>query len=215
MRVRATIVVLTLGLIGAGMATVQAAPTTRSVVVGTDPAGDWGSNHDPFIGPLGGPLGQDLLEASIAVTQPRKVDFVLTLDGLPDQDTSDANRYGWRFIVGRTNYLLTNFDTECATETVPPARCQGSFADEPIFEIYTLEPRELVGSVLAQLDRTAGTITISIPAKFIGAKKGSVIAPYSKNDSAPIMASPPVWGSIANNPIPYDLMEVTENFVMP
>jgi hypothetical protein len=212
MRVRAAIATVTFGLVVSAMPVQAARPT--SAVVATDPAGDWGSNHDPYIGPLGELVGQDLLEASIAVTEPGKVDFILKLAGLPGDQTFDSTRYGWRFRVGSKPYLLTNFNVECVTDG-RPADCEDTAGSGPLFEIYTLQPHKLVGMVLAQLDRTVNTITISVPADFINAGKGSIIAPYPKADPDPIMAGLPVWGSVANQPIPYDLMKYSIKFTVP
>ncbi len=212
MRVRVAIATGILGLVFAAMPVQAARPA--SAVVGTDPAGDWGSNHDPFIGPLGGPVGQDLLEASIAVTEPGKVDFVLKLAGLPADQMFDTTRYGWRFSVDRSAYLLTNFNVECVTDA-RPEDCEDTAGSGPLFEIYTLKPHGFVGMVLAELDRTANTITVSVPGHLIDTKEGSVIAPYPKSDPDPIMAGALFWGSIANQPIPYDLMEYSTRFTLP
>jgi hypothetical protein len=213
MRARVAIATATLGLI-----VVWAIPghagRPASAVVATDPAGDWGSNHDPFIGPLGGPVGQDLLEASLAVTEPGKVDFVLKLAGLPGDQMFDSTRYGWRFSVDRTPFLLTNFNVECVTDA-RPNDCEDAAGSGPLFEIYTLKPHGFVGMVQADLDRTANTITISVPTDFIEARKGSIIAPYPKTDPDPIMAGLPIWGSVANQPIPYDLMKYSNRFILP
>ncbi len=47
------------------------------VVVGTDPADDWGSNTDPGVAPIGNALGMELVEASIAMADAKTINFVI------------------------------------------------------------------------------------------------------------------------------------------
>ena len=53
------------------------------VVVGTDPADDWGSNVDGTIAPAGDALGQELVEAQLGMADAKTVNFIIKVNSLP------------------------------------------------------------------------------------------------------------------------------------
>src|SRR3989337_2100767 len=54
------------------------------MVVGKDEAGDWGCNAGACdFAPLGAALGQDLVQASIGMADPKTINFIIGVDSLP------------------------------------------------------------------------------------------------------------------------------------
>src|SRR5258706_15739453 len=73
------------------------------VIVGTDPAGDWGVNAagDNSLAPIGDALGADLTSAAVDNPATGALRFVIGLNGLPATGgTPEAIRYVWAMRVG-------------------------------------------------------------------------------------------------------------------
>jgi hypothetical protein len=91
-----------------------AASAGETVVVGTDPAGDWGIEE---VGPVGTTVGQDLVEASVSRPDEATVEFVIGLEELPQVDPTLAGFYVWNFRLdgdARTLVSCGNFVGDCA-----------------------------------------------------------------------------------------------------
>lgn len=209
------------GLIPAGTATAKAAPKPQ--VVGTDPGDDWGTNAEPTLAPLGGPLGQELVEASIGMADAKTVNFVIKVAMLPPWGGwPEISRYNWDFTANGTAYQLTGGFTEYArgtcnplhTNYCPPPRDPGM---QPFFvrqgpctvgaECHVLD------IVHATFDAGSGTITIPVPLSLIKSKPGSKIGPAASTLGGGVYAAPAAVVSYAA--LPNDTLTVTKTFVVP
>lgn len=208
----------------AGPATVATAKAAKATVVGTDPDGDWGSNVDPGLAPLGDPLGQDLTGASIS-SDGKNVNFIMTLNSLPATGgVPEISRYTWDFHVNgeytEIDGKFTNYSRGVCDPTAgscPPPRDPGM---QPFFvrgncslvEGTNVQTCEEIGVVQGVFDTAAGTITVSVPMEMIGAKKGTKITPGTNIFGGSISAAPAAFLTSGN--FPYDTLAVTKTFVV-
>ena len=82
------------------------------VVVATDPADDWGANVDPNIAPAGAPLGMELVEAAIGLSEDKTaINFILKLGGSSGGGVPELVRWGWEFSVDGNAYQLNGGGT--------------------------------------------------------------------------------------------------------
>ena len=207
----------------AGSATAKAAP--KPTVVGTDPGDDWGTNADGTLTPLGGPLGQELLEASIGMADAKTINFVITVSMLPPQGGwPEFSRYNWDFTVNGTAYQLTGSFTEYLrgicnplhTNYCPPPRDPGMqpfFVRQGPCTVGAEIDCHVLDIVHATFDASAGTITIPVPLALIKAKSGSKITPAASTMGGGVYAAPAAVVSHAS--LPSDNMIVTKTFVVP
>lgn len=208
-------------IIPAGTSTAKGAP--KPMVVATDPGDDWGTNADGTLTPLGGPLGQELLDASIGMADAKTINFIIKVSSLPPWGGwPEFSRYNWDFNVNGTAYQLTGGFTEYArgicnplhTNYCPPPRDPGQ---QPFFvrqgpctvgaECHVLD------IVHATFDASAGTITIPVPMALIKAKPGSKIGPAASSLGGGIYAALAAVVSYAS--LPNDTMIQTKTFVVP
>jgi len=203
-------------------ATVANAKAAKALTVGTDPAGDWGDAVDPNLGPVGDALGQDLTGASISFDG-KNVNFVIQLNSLPPTGgTPEFSRYTWDMNVNgkfvELDGKFTNYSRGVCDPTsgqCPPPRNPGM---APFFIRGNCAANEAnvticqeLGIVEAQFDAGAGTITIPVPAKLIGAKKGSKITPGTNIFGGSISAAPSAF--FTSSAMPLDTLTVTKTFV--
>lgn len=198
------------------------------VVVATDAADDWGSNVDPTIAPAGTQLGQELVEASIAMGDAKTVNFVIKLSGLPPTGgIPEGARYSWDFTVDNEAFSMSGNFTDYArgvcypahTNSCPPPKDPGM---QPFYVRQGpctvgaggLGECNLLATVKGIFDTATGTITIPIPVDVISAKPGSKIGPGTNSVfGATIYASPAAGTANAN--APHDTMVGTGTFVVP
>ena len=160
---------LMLGLLAPGAATAKKA--AGPIVVGTDDAADWGVNADPTITPLGAPLGQELVEASIGMADPKTINFIIKVAGLPPSGgLPEFSRYNWDFTVNGTPYQLTGAFTDYLrgvcnplhTNACPPPQDPGQ---QPFFlrsgPCTVTAECNLLATFQATFDAAESTITIS------------------------------------------------------
>lgn len=196
-------------------------------VVGTDVADDWGSTVDPTIAPAGTLLGQELIEASIAMADTKTVNFIIKLNGLPPSGgLPEISRYSWDFTVDGDAFAMSGGFTDylrgicypAHTDSCPPPKDPGM---QPFFirqgpcTIGTggLGECNLLGTVHATFDTATGTITVPVPLELISAKPGSKIGPGTNAVfGATIYSAPAAVTSNANGP--HDTMVVTGTFVV-
>jgi hypothetical protein len=198
------------------------------VVVATDAAGDWGSNVDATIAPLGAALGQDLVEATIAMADAKTVNFIIKVAGLPPTGgIPEGARYSWDFTVNGDAFGMSGNFTDYArgvcypahTDTCPPPKDPGQ---QPFFirqgpctiGADGLGECNLRATVQATFDVAEGTITIPVPLEAIDAKPGSEIGPGTNSVfGATIYASPAAVTANANGP--HDTMASMGFFTIP
>jgi hypothetical protein len=193
------------------------------VVVATDDTGDWGTNADPTISPLGGPMGQDLVEASITMADAQTINFILTVAELPPTGGwPEIGRYNWDITVDGDAFQMTGGFTEylrgiCnpnVTNSCPPPRDPGS---APFFirqgPCTVGSACEEVALVHATFDAATGTITIPVTLDVFGAKVGSKIGPGASTYGASIYAT--VQANISQAALPNDLMVVPTTYKVP
>jgi hypothetical protein len=195
------------------------------VVVGIDEAGDWGAAVDPNIGPAGDLLGQDLVEASIAMADKTTVNFVIKLASLPPTGgIPEVSRYTWDFHVDgefvELDGKFTNYSRGACDPTsgqCPPPRDPGM---QPFMVRGDCAPNEAnvticqeIGIVTAAFDAAAATITIPVPLELLGAKLGSKIQPGVNIFGGGISATPAVF--VTSSAMPLDTLTVTGTFVVP
>ena len=220
---RSCIAFLVCGLVAGPLtaATHAGGKTSKPVVVAKDPAGDWDAGGG-VEGPVGDALGQDLVEGLIGsdgktVTFVIKVNFLLPIGGTPE-----FTRYSWEMNVDDEAVQLdgkfTNYSRgicDPTAGTCPPPRDPGL---APFFVRTDCESGGGVtvcqekGIVEAAFDSAAGTISIPVPMKLLGAKPGSTIAPASFFFGG-ITAMPSAFASAAGGPS--DQMMPTKSYVIP
>lgn len=196
------------------------------VVVGTDPEGDWGSNADPTLGPIGEPLGQDLVEAVIDMADKETVNFVIKVTSLPAPGgMPELTRYTWNLSVDGELVELdgkyTNYSRGACDPTsgnCPPPRdpgaapflVRGNCASNGAAVVC-----EELGKVEAAFDPAKGTITIPVPLEMMSGKPGSLIAGATQADSgfSGVSAAPSAFYS--HSSVPYDTMTILTTYKVP
>lgn len=205
----------------AGSAT--AAKAKKPMTVGTDDAGDWGANVDQTISPIGDAMGQDLTKASISLDG-KNLNFIITVNSLPPiGGMPEFTRYTWDFNVnGKFTEIdgkFTNYSRGVCDPTsgqCPPPRDPGM---QPFFVRGNCTVNEAnitlcqeLGIVEGQFDAGAATITVPVPLKLIGAKKGSKITPATNIFGGSISATPSAF--FTSSAMPLDTLSVTKTFVV-
>ena len=200
------------------------------VVVGTDAADDWGSNVESALQPIGGALGLELVEATIAPVDAETVNFIIKVAGLPPTGgIPEIARYGWDFTVDGEAIAMSGAFTDYLRGICYPAHtntCPPNPPSDPGMQPFFIRSGpctvgagglgecNLLAVVNATFDAAAGTVTIPVPLEAIGAKPGSVIGP---GVNATFGAS--IYGAIATvtaSPAgPHDTMIVTSSFTVP
>ncbi|MDQ3939924.1 MAG: hypothetical protein M3238_01065 [Actinomycetota bacterium] len=228
MKAKALIAVVMAGLIaGALLAPMSAgAAPAKATTVGTDADGDWGENADPTLAPLGDALGQDLTAASIS-SDGKNVNFIITVNSLPPTGgMPEFTRYTWNFRVGKKDLEIdgkfTNYSRGICDPTAascPPPRDPGM---RPFFLRGECGPNDLVvttftackelAKLQGEFDAAAGTISVSVPFKALGVKRGSTISPGTNIFGGSISAAPSAF--VTSSAFPLDTMVVTKTFVV-
>ena len=112
----AAVAALVVGIVApAGVAQGKSQGKKKSgpVVVATDPGDDWGANVDPTIAPAGVPLGMEITEAAIGLSEDKKdINFIITLAGPSGGGIPELVRYGWEFSVDGNAFQLNGGRTE-------------------------------------------------------------------------------------------------------
>lgn len=200
------------------------------VVVGTDPAGDWGAAVDPTIGPAGDVLGQDLTEASIAMADKTTVNFIIKLNSLPPSGgIPEASRYTWDFNVDGKFVELDGKFTNYSRGACDPTSGQcdpttGGMPRDPGLQPFMVRGDCAVneanvtvcketGIVQATFDAAAGTITIPVSLELLGAKLGSKIQPGVNLFGGSVSATPAAF--VTSSAMPLDTLVVIGTFVVP
>lgn len=202
------------------------------VVVGTDPADDWGANIDATLAPAGDALGQELVEAQMSMADAKTVNFIIKVNSLPPTGgIPEFTRYGWDFSVDGEVMLISGAFTEfirtfCYPLHSEPA-CPPNVGDPqqsmtaPFFvrkgacTVGTggVADCRVVAVVASKFDTATGTITVPVPLEALGAKPGSVIAPAAGVLGGSIYASPAVV--VASGNFPHDTLTIVESFKVP
>ncbi|MBW3594520.1 MAG: hypothetical protein KY391_02990 [Actinobacteria bacterium] len=203
--------------------TATAKKAKKPLTVGTDAKGDWGHAVDPNLNPVGDALGQDLTGAAISFDG-KNVNFVIQLNSLPATGgVPEFSRYTWDMNVNgkfvELDGKFTNYSRGVCDPTsgqCPPPRNPGH---APFFIRGNCAANEAnvticqeLGIVEAQFDAGAGTITVPVPAKLIGAKKGSKITPGTNIFGGSISAAPSAY--FTSSAMPLDTLTVTKTFVV-
>jgi hypothetical protein len=197
------------------------------VKVATDDAADWGSNVDAAIAPVGGALGQELVEASISMADAKTINFVIKLNALPPTGgMPEFTRYTWDFTVdGETRELdgkFTNYTRGACDPTsgqCPPPRDPGlqpfllrGNCTQTATPATTLNLCEELAKIQAVFDAAAGTITIPVSVAALGAKPGSKIVGAIGTFSSTISAAPSAF--LTYGTFPMDGLITTKTFVV-
>jgi hypothetical protein len=200
------------------------------VVVGEDPAGDWGANVDPTIAPAADVLGQDLVSASIGLNKADKtIDFIIQVNALPPSGgMPEFTRYTWDFTVDASDTLeidgkFTNYTRGACDPTsgqCPPPRDPGMqpFLVRGNCHVEALVATNLtvceeLANVQAVFDAAAGTITVPVPMAAIKAKPGSKITGVPGTFGSTISAGPSAF--LTSSAMPLDGLMTTKTFVVP
>ena len=194
------------------------------LVVGEDAAGDWGTNVDPGVAPLGDALGMDLVSATLEMADAETVNFIIGLNSLPASGgIPETVRYTWNFSVDDEAFQLSGGFTEfirgtcnpTTPNTCPPPRNPG------MSPFFLRQGTCLVGAdpdcheaalINATFDAAAGTITVPVPLEALKGKNGSKIIPGATNFGGTIYAAPGVFATVAS--LPHDTLAATETFVV-
>lgn len=214
---------LVLGAAVAPAAVAGKAKKSGPMVVGTDASGDWGSNVDATLAPLGDLLGQDVVEASITMADPGTVAFIIKVNSLPPTGgIPESSRYNWDFLVDGEAFQLTGAFTDFIrgicnplhTGACPPPQNPGM---SPFFlrqgPCTVGADCFLRATVNATFDAAKATITIPVPLELLGAKPGSKIAPGVSTLGGTIYAA--TSAMVTNGSLPNDTMMVTGTYTVP
>jgi hypothetical protein len=213
------------GVAGAGVDARQ--KKSGPVVVATDDPADWGVNVDPNIAPAGTPLGMELLEAAIGLSDDKKaINFIITLAGPSSGGVPELVRYGWEFSVDGNAFQLNGGRTEllrgmCNPLTTDPA-CPPNVGD-PValtnFPFFVRSGPCTVGAecvvravVNATFDVTANTITIPVPLEAVDGKLGSKVGPMGGLFGS-IYAAP--GALVTTNGLPHDAISLHKTIKLP
>lgn len=197
------------------------------VVMGTDAADDWGANVDPSIAPAGGPLGQELLEASIETADAKTLNFIIKVSELPPPGgVPEVTRYVWTVNVDgdmlQIDGKYTNYSRGACDPTggtCPPPRDPGTapfmVRGNCTSNQGTAVTCEEIGLVNGTFDTGAGTITVPVTLELLGAKPGSKITHGSQADSGfqGVWAIPSAF--VSQGSMPLDELLLTKTFVVP
>ena len=204
-----------------------ASGAAKATVIGEDPAGDWGSNQDAALAPIGDALGMDLVAAEISKADAKTLNFVIKLNSLPASGGfPEIPRYTWNFNVdGEFRELdgkFTNYSRGVCDPTAgscPPPRDPGTqpfflrgncgVTETPAVSFTACEELE---AIQATFDSAAGTITIPVSLKALGAKKGSKITPAANIFGGSVSAAPSAFLTSGNFPL--DTMTTLKTFVV-
>jgi hypothetical protein len=196
----------------------------KPAVVGEDPAGDWGTNTDPQLAPLGDAFGMDLTGAEISYDG-KNVNFIIKVNSLPPSGGApEVARYTWNFLVDKepleldgkfTNYSRGTCDPTAGT--CPPPRdpgqqpfiVRGDCVENPT-PATTLTTCTEFAKVQAVFDAAEATITIPVPAETIGVKKGSKITPAPNIFGGSLSAAPSAF--LTYGDFPMDTLIITKVF---
>lgn len=197
------------------------------VVVATDDPADWGANVDKSITPAGTPLGMELVEALVGLSEDKKdINFILKLAGPSSGGAPEVVRYGWEFSIDGEPYQLNGGRTElvrgmCNPLYTEPA-CPPNFGDPAKLTNFPFFVRSgpcTVGSecvveavVNATFDVAENTITIPVPLEVVGAKLGSTVGPMGGLFGA-IYAAPGLL--VTTNGLPHDAIAITKTIKLP
>lgn len=199
----------------------------KPLVVGTDPAGDWGANQDPNIGPAGDVLGQDLVGASIGMADAKTINFVIQLNALPPTGgMPEVTRYTWDFTVDGEERELDGKFTNYSRGTCDPTSGQCPPPRDPGLQPFllrgectqtatpatTLTLCEELAKLQGIFDAAAGTITIPVPVDALGAKPGSKITGAMGTFDSTISSAPAAF--LTTSRFPMDGLITTKTFVV-
>ena len=220
------VALLVVGLVApAGTAAGKKKPA-GPVVVGTDPADDWGSNAGAPA-EAGTALGMELVEASLTMADKETLNFVLKLNGLPASGgIPEAVRYAWDFTSDGVAYHLSGGFTELIRGTCNPLvtdpPCPPNVGDPatntdgPFFlrqgPCTTTAACTILDTFNATFDPATSTITIPVPLEAIEAKPGTKIGPGA-GPYGTIYSSPQALVTVAN--VPMDSMIALKTYVVP
>ena len=199
-----------------------AAAYAAPLVVGEDPAGDWGGSAES--GQAGAALGQDLTGASIGMPTADTVNFVINVASLPaNGGAPEVSRYNWALLVDGAAVELdgkwTNYSRGACDPTggkCPPPRDPGQ---QPFFvrgncaATGTVTTCQELGLVKATFDATAKTITVPVPAALIKANPCSIISAGANTFGGSIAAMPSAF--LSATAAPSDSMFVDYDFQVP
>ena len=197
------------------------------VVVATDDPADWGATVDKTIAPAGTPLGMEIVEAAIGLSDDKKaINFIIKLAGPTSGGPPESVRYGWDFTIDGSAFALSGGRTEllrgmCNPLVTDPA-CPPNVGDPAKlmnFPFFVRSGSCTVGAectvhevVNATFDVTASTLTIPVPLEAVGAKLGSTVGPMA-SQFGNIYAAPGVL--VSQNSLPHDAIMMSKTVKLP
>ena len=231
MKARGTLAALAVALLVVGLVAPAGTAAGKKkpagpVVVGTDPADDWGFNANAPA-EVGTALGMELVEASLTMADAETLNFVLKLNGLPSWGgIPEGVRYAWDFTSNGVSYALAGGFTELIRGTCNPLvtdpMCPPNVGDPatntdaPFFlrqgPCTATNPCAVLGTFNATFDPATSTITIPVPLAAIDAKPGSKIGPGA-GPYGTIYSSPQALVTVEYAPM--DSMMALKTYVVP
>ena len=226
--VMAALIAVGLMVPGATLASAKGKKAAKAVVVAKDAPDDWGTNVDPELAPFGEHIGQELIGGAIGMKDKKTINFVFQLKSLPPWGGyPEFTRYVWDFKVNNKPWEIdgkfTNYSRGACDPTskqCPPPRdpglqpflVRGNCYVEAL-QVTNLTVCEEVARVQAIFDPAAGTITVPVPAKAIGAKPGAKITGDAGTFGGSLAAVPSAF--VSSDGFPSDAATQTKTFVVP
>jgi hypothetical protein len=213
------------GVSGAKMRHAPGLSFGRAMVVGTDPAGDWGDGSQEET-TLGTQLGQDLTKAAIAIRN-HNVNFIIKVANLPPNGGwPEVTTYSWELTIDGRPYWLVGKYTDFSRQTCDPtySGCPPQAPQEPGLSPFSVrgciesatvkQCTEVPGSpVSATFDASTGKITIPVPLSMLGAYPGALITPDQFYFRGSVAAYPEQADQMRT--MPWDELSVNKTFVVP
>lgn len=212
-------------VMAAALALPNATAAPKPVVVGTDPAGDWGQANDPNIGPAGDAMGQDLVGAAISMADKTTVNFIIELNSLPPTGgMPEGSRYTWDMNVDGKFLELDGKFTNYTRGACDPTSGQCPPPRDPGLQPFMVRTNcaaneanvticEEVGIVQATFDAASATITIPVPMELMNAKPGSKITAGTNIFGGSISTNPSAF--VSTSAAPLDTLTVIKTFKIP
>lgn len=204
-----------------------------SVVVGMDPVGDWRVVDSAALAPVGEALGQDLVSASLKVSD-EDLTFILKVSSLPDAEQS-SGVFSWDFRIGKQLWRLTNLPCDPAewipppvavpspnTESCTPSSVGSSAGPLASWDLMKCGQPRMVNIIFncihragvpALPDAASDSIAITVGRSLLQARSGDLLKPARVFEGGDVAVGPVAAGSTLLRSS--DVLKITKSVRLP